>query len=215
VSRWRAAGPGLAAMAYGVGFAIVIVVIGVVVGGSVPDPAELLADVTRYRSAWVAAQALLAAQQALLVPIVIGLFRIFEVSERSTLVAASAYLGVAGIAFLASGVFHGVLGVHLATKTGDLAVAETELVHAFGDTFWFAGIGALAVATVILTGPVRRSPHLPSGLAVLGVVAVVLDGLALLWFFVPAIGVAGAVGDLAHAAWFVWLGARLRAVSTA
>jgi hypothetical protein len=202
---------GLAAIAYGAGFALVVVIVGVVVGGAVPDPAALLADVTRHQGAWVASQVVLAAQQVLLVPIVIGLLFRFEGGERTTVAAGAAFLGVAGIAFLASGVIHGALGAHLGGRTGSVAIAETELVHAIGDTFWFAGIGGLALAVLVLAGPIRRSPHLPSGLAALGVVAAVCDGLALLWFFVPDIGFAGALGDVLHAAWFVWLGGALLA----
>jgi hypothetical protein len=124
--------------------------------------------------------------------------------------------GLAAVSFVASGVFHGVLGVHLVHRGGaagaplDVVLAEVELVHAFGDTFWFAGIAGLALATVVLVGPIRRCAPLPNGLATLGLVAVVLDALQLLWFFVPDVGAAGAAGAVLHAAWFVWLGIRLR-----
>jgi hypothetical protein len=206
---------GWSAVAYGLALVVVVVVVGVVLAGAVPDPAELLADVTRRRELWVASQALLAMAQALLVPVVVALVVVLGPAERLAVGTVAGFLGLAATSFVASGVFHGVLGVHLVHKAGvagapiDVVLAEVELVHAFGDTFWFAGIAGLALATVAATGPIRRSPGLPGGLAVLGLAAVTLDLVQLLWFFVPEIGAAGAVGAVLHAAWFVWLGTTL------
>jgi hypothetical protein len=213
--RWG----GSAAVAYGVGMTAVAVVIGVVVRATVPTPAELLADVTDTRALWVASQALLAVLQGLLVPVAIALYLVLGGRDRPGVAAAIAFFGLAGLAYMVSGVFHGVLGAHLARPgAGDgagaaVVVAETELVHALGDTWWFVAVAATAAATALLVGPIRRSPDLPGGLATVGVAAVVLDAVQLLWFFVPAAGAAGPFGAVVHAVWFGWLGLRLRALA--
>ena len=90
-----------------------------------------------------------------------------------TTIAADAVRGLlamAGGALVASGVFHGVLGAHLASKvtSGPLdpdLVRLAELVHAVGDTFWFVGVGALTATTAIVVTSQSRAPH-GSGLAV-------------------------------------------------
>jgi hypothetical protein len=213
--RWG----GAAAVAYGIGMTAVAVVIGVVVRATVPTPAELLADVTDARALWVPTQALLAILQVLLVPVAIAVHLVLGGRDHPTVTAALAFFGLAGVAYVASGVFHGVLGVHLARPgAGDGAgaavlVAETELVHAFGDTWWFVGVAATALATALLVGPIRRSPALPAGLATVGLAAVVLDAVQLLWFFLPAAGTAGPLGAILHAVWFCWLGVRLRSLA--
>jgi hypothetical protein len=206
--RW--AGP--ASVLYGAGLLFVVVVIGVVVAGAVPVPAELLADVTRRRSLWVVSQAVLAIQQVLLVPVVVGLAVVLGPAQRQVSMVAAGLFGLAAMSFVCSGVIHGVLGVHLVHQGREVdapmevVLAEVELVHAMGDTFWFAGIAGLALATAVLAAPIRRSGRLPAGLATLGLVAVAFDALQLLWFFVPALGVAGALGAVLHSAWFAWLG---------
>ena len=74
---------------------------------------------------------------------------------------------------IASGVFHGVLGAHLASQVDapgrsiPTSCAAPSCVHALGDTRWFVGIGALTAMTAVVRRPswwraddrgVRRRP---------------------------------------------------------
>jgi hypothetical protein len=197
-----------ALVAYGVIWLLVPGFIAVVIRLQVPNPGELLRDVAEHRALWIGANALLIAQQALLT--VAGP----AIARRCDGVAADAVgglLAIAGGALIASGVFHGVLGAHLASRVGpgsldvDL-VRRAELVHALGDTCWFVGIGALTAATAVTSAAWWRSTDARRHLARLGAVAVVVDVLQFGWFADHVFGAFAAPGTVLQAAWFVVLG---------
>jgi hypothetical protein len=206
----RARAEGAATIAYGVVWLAVAGLIAVVIRLQVPTPAELLRDVADDPAVWIGANALLIVQQVLLVLVVPALSR--EVG--TTTVAADAVRGLlamAGGALVASGVFHGVLGAHLASKVTpapldpDL-VRLGELVHAVGDTFWFVGVGALTATTAIVVTAQWRAPH-GRGLAATGAAAVACNLLQFGWFVDHFFGVFAAPGTLLQAAWFAGTGA--------
>ena len=197
-----------ALVAYGVIWLVVPGFIGIVIRLQVPNPTELLRDVAAHRGLWIGANALLIAQQALLTVAAPAIGR------RCDGVAADAVRGllaIAGGALIASGVFHGVLGAHLAgqvgpgTLDGDL-VRSAELVHALGDTCWFVGIGALTLATVVTSVAWWRAPDGRRHVARLGLAAVLVDVLQFGWFADHVFGVFAAPGTLLQAAWFVVVG---------
>ena len=202
---------GLAAIGYGVLSLVAAVTQAVLVDFAVATPADLLHDVARSRVAWVGAQVVLIGQQELLVIAVIGLVAVLG-RPRPATVFAVAQLAVAAVLFIASGVFHGVLGVHIATfdrmpgaARGDV-VRLAETVHALGDTSYFLGIAATAFAMVALRPAIRGSSRLPDGLATLGLVAAVAALAEFGWFLWPGFGFAAPVGVILQAAWFAWLG---------
>ena len=178
----------VALVAYGGIWLVVPGFIAIVIRLQVPDPAELLRDVADRRALWIGANVLLIAQQALLTVAAPAVGRLVDGGRGDA--AGSAVRGlfaIAGGAFIASGVFHGVLGAHLASPdkvtTGPLdpaLVRDVELVHALGDTWWFVGIGALTALTALTSavwwgGPLRR-------IAWLGAATVAVGLLQFGWF---------------------------------
>jgi hypothetical protein len=200
---------GAATIAYGVLWLVVAGLIAIVIRLQVPNPAELLRDVAANPVVWIGANALLIAQQVLLVLVVPALSRLVG----PTTIAADAVRGLlamAGGALVASGVFHGVLGAHLASKvtSGTLdpdLVRLGELVHAVGDTFWFVGVGALTATTAIVVTAQWRAPR-GRGLALVGGAAVACNLLQLGWFADHFFGVFAGPGTLLQAGWFVGVG---------
>ena len=199
----------MAFIAYGACWLVVPGFIAVVIRLQVPNPPELLRDVAANRALWIGANALLIAQQALLAVAVPGLGRLVHGAAGD---AVRGLFAIAGGALIASGVFHGVLGAHLASKVtpapldADL-VLSAELVHALGDTCWFVGIGAVAAATAVTSmawwhraAPLRRLAHL-------GIAAVAVGLVQYGWFVDHVFGVFAAPGALLQAAWFVMVGA--------
>lgn len=206
--RWS----GVAAAAYGLSSLSVAVAIEVVVSRGVPDPHQLLVDISGRRVLWMAAQVVLIAQQALLVPIAVALIVTLGPSTRAVTASGVALLGLAGTAFVNSGVVHGVLGAHLVSDFDDSArdlsvtIAQAEVAHALADTFYFVGVVAAALALCVLAVAVRRSSGLPRGVARLGVATAAAQGTQFGWFFLPELGAAAAVGGILQTGWFLWLG---------
>lgn len=203
--------PRVALVVYGAAWLVVTGFIGLVIHLGVPSPDELLVDVADRRGMWIAANAILIAQQALLT---VGGPRLVRAIRARQAVAADAVGGLLAIAagsLVASGVFHGVLGAHLADQVTpppldpDLVRAATTM-HALGDTSWFVGIGALAATTAICTAVWWRTGGLRR-VAWLGAAAVACTLLQFGWFADHAFGVFAAPGTLLQAAWFVWVGA--------
>jgi hypothetical protein len=159
---------------------------------------------------WIGGNALLIAMQVLLTVAAPWLAGV--VGQRSALAADAArgllMIGVG--ALVASGVFHGVLGAHLADEVtagpldGDL-VRSATLVHALGDTSWFVGVGALTAVTAVCSAAWWTSPaRAERRLARLGAVTVVCGLLQFGWFVDHVFGLFAAPGTLLQA---VWLGA--------
>ena len=205
--------PARALVAYGACWLLIAGLIAVVVRLQVPDAEELLRDVARRRAVWIGANALLIAMQVLLTVAAPWLSRAVR---RRDAVAADATLGllaIAGGALIASGVFHGVLGAHLADQVtaGPLDAAlvrDASVVHALGDTSWFVGLGALAAATAVCSAVWWRAPaRAARRVARLGAVAVVCGLLQYGWFFDHAFGLFAAPGTLHQAAWLIAVGA--------
>jgi hypothetical protein len=199
-----------ALVAYGCVWLVVPGLIAIVIRLRVPDPAELLRDVAGMRALWIGANALLIAQQVLLTVVAPAVGRLVD-GGAGTAVGNSVrgLFAIAGGALIASGVFHGVLGAHVASHVSaaplepDL-VRTAELVHALGDTCWFVGIGALTVLTAVTSvvwwgGPLHR-------VAWLGAAAVVVGVLQYGWFADRLFGVFAAPGAALQAAWFVVVG---------
>jgi hypothetical protein len=205
--------PGYALIAYGVCWLAVAGFVAIVIRLQVPDPQELLRDVAGNRVTWIGANALLIAMQALLT---VGAPRLGRSIARRSAVAADAARGLLAIAagaLVASGVFHGVLGAHLADQVTpgrldpDLVRAATVL-HALGDTSWFVGVGALLATTAVCSLAWWRSPvRVERRLAWLGTVAVACGLLQFGWFADHAFGLFAGPGTLLQAAWFVAVGA--------
>jgi hypothetical protein len=117
-------------------------------------------------------------------------------------------LGIAAGALMASGVVHGVFGAHLASKVtpgppGETLVLDAELTHAIADTFWFVGVGALLVATALVTLARARLERL---LGWVGAGAVAFNLLQFGWFFDHVFGFFAGPGTALQAVWFVLVG---------
>lgn len=202
--------PRAALVAYGMAWLGVAGFIAIVIRLRVPDPEELLRDVAARRGVWITANVVLIAQQALLT---VGGPWLVRSVRRLSPVAADAvggFLAIAAGALVASGVFHGVLGAHLADQVtpGPLdpdLVRTATTIHALGDTTWFVGVGALAAVTAICTvvwwpGTARRA------VAIVGAATVVCVVAQFGWFVDHVFGVFAAPGTLLQAAWFVMIG---------
>ena len=193
--------PGAALVAVAVGWLTVAGMIAIVIRMQVPTPVELLRDVAGQRALWISANVVLIVQQAVLivgVPLLLGLVGPAAAPLLRGLVA------IAEGALVASGVFHGVFGAHLASKVTDAPLAEAvaldaELVHALGDTCWFVGVGALTAATALVSIAVRRRHVLFAGV---GLASVVFNLLQFGWFFDHVFGVFAGPGTALQAAWF-------------
>lgn len=210
----RAQWEGAALIAYGVVWLTVAGLIAVVIRLEVPDPEELLRDVADRRALWIGANALLIVQQVLLVLVIPALARVVGPGT----VAADAVRGLlalAGGAFVASGVIHGVLGAHLADKvtSGPLdsdLVLSTELVHALADTFWFVGVGALTATTAVVAAAQWRHSGGQRTLAAIGAGAVACNLLQFGWFADHVFGVFAGPGALLQTLWLAGTGRGLR-----
>jgi hypothetical protein len=197
-------------VAYAVLWLVVAGLVAVVVRMQVPTPAELLRDVAARPAVWIGANVVLIVQQVLLVVVVPLMVRVVGAGT----VAADAVRGLlvlAGGALVASGVFHGVLGAHLASKvtSGPLhadLVRLAELVHALGDTCWFIGVAALIAVTAVAVGPQWVASPAGRRLAVVGVVGVVCNVLQFGWFFDHAFGVFAGPGTLLQSVWIAGTG---------
>lgn len=206
--RARLEGAGL--VGYGVLWLVVAGLIAVVIRLQVPTPEELLRDVAARPAIWIGANVVLICQQVLLVVVIPALSRLVG---QATVAADTVrgLLALAGGALVASGIFHGVLGAHLASKVTpapldtDL-VRLAELVHALGDTCWFVGVGALTAATAAVVIMQWRQSDRPRSLAVIGVAAVTCNLLQFGWFADHAFGVFAAPGTVLQAGWIVGAG---------
>jgi len=198
----------MALIAIGVMWLAVAGMIAVVIRLQVPSPAELLSDVAGRRPMWIAANVVLIVQQSLFVLAVRGLTGRLGANANA---AVRGLLATCGGALVSSGVFHGVLGAHLASKVSDGPlptdlVLDAELVHALGDTFWFVGVGAMTAATAVASFSEWGRDRL---LTWLGLGAVIANGLQFGWFIDHAFGVFAAPGTLLQAGWFAAAGIRV------
>ena len=211
---------GAAAVAYGALTVVSAVVQAALVDFAVASPADLIEDVARHQAWWVGAQTVLIAQQLLLLPAALGLLAaLARSSPRSSGTqsptssdAAVVLLGAAAGSYVMSGIFHGVLGVHIDafdTLSGTeraTALHLAEVVHALGDTCYFVAVALTAVAMVAVSPTLRRSPAFPRRLATLGLVTAVCEAAQFGWFLAPSLGYAAPLGLSLQAAWFCWLG---------
>ena len=195
---------GAALVVIGVLWLVVAGMIAIVIRMQVPSPGELLRDVAGQRALWIASNVVLIVQQAALATGASRLARWAGPTEP----AVRGFFGIAGGALVASGVVHGVLGAHLASKVtaaplGEALLLDAELSHAIADTFWFVGVGALVASTALVTLARRRSDR---HLAWVGAGAVVFNLLQFGWFFDHFFGVFAGPGTLLQAAWFGMVG---------
>jgi hypothetical protein len=201
-------------IAFGVAWLATAGLIAVVVRLQVPTPAELLDDVAASPVAWIAANVLL-----IVTPLtfsVIGPTLAQRVGPGQASTLTGVLLLVAGTAMVASGVFHGVFGAHLAARVDDEPapaglVEAAEVVHAVGDTWWFVAVGALMALTAVVcardVAHDRVSHRVPIWIGALSVLA----NLAQFgWFVDHAFGVFAAPGTALQAAWFVAIAAEIR-----
>ena len=158
---------GVAAKVVGVTWLAVAMFVGVTLRYQVPNPVELLEDVAERPVPWMVANValiLLPLAIALTVPLLVSLAGPGTV--LAALVPPLAALGSGGLVL--SGVAHGVFSAHLAARVRDGTPAEdlatpAAVVHAFGDTGWFIGVGALMAITAIVTwSGLRSTPIGPS-----------------------------------------------------
>jgi hypothetical protein len=206
VARWALA-------AYGIGLLLVGGLVGIVIRARVPDPTELLHDLAGRRALWIGANVLLIVLQAALTVGAPALGRVLAPRSVPGADAARGLLALAAGALVASGVFHGVLGAHVAAHVGpdpldpDL-VRSAEVLHALGDTTWFVGLGALTAAIAVSSAVWwrDRDPRLRR-LARLGVLTAAVSCLQYGWFAWSPLGLFALPGALLMAAWFVLAGA--------
>jgi hypothetical protein len=209
---------GSCAVGYAIASLIAATLEAVVLDFSIVSPADLVADVTTLQVPWVAAQALLILQQPLLIGVVLGFWLVGRRGPRPWLVAGAAMIGLSALLYVMSGVFHGVFGWHVAALSQlggqDRSDAErlAEIVHALGDTTFYIAIAATAVAMLAWI-PVMRRSALPAGLRRLAVAAVVFELVEFGYFLLPGLALTAPVGIACQAAWYVWLGRRLRRAS--
>ena len=208
--RWRSVAA-FAAVGYAVLSLTTVGLQAVVLSFRVVTPAELAADVAAHQPLWLLAQAVLAGQQVLLGPVAIGLLAVVD-RRRPGVVLALTQIGAAAVMFALSAMVHGVFGAHLGglgaadagTRADTLRIAE--VLHALGDTTYFAGTALTAIAMLLLWPALRASPVAPSGLAALGLAAAAAQIGEFGWFLVPVLGYLAPVGVLLQAGWFGWLG---------
>jgi len=199
-----------ALVGYGALWLMVAGLIAVVIRLQVPTPSELLRDVAARPALWIGANAVLIVQQILLVFVAPPLRRVVGAPTAAADMVQGLLLLVGG-ALVASGVFHGVLGAHLASEVTaapldpDL-VRLTELTHALGDTCWFIGVGALSAATALVVASLWRQPDGARWLVAVGAVAVGCNLLQFGWFADHAFGAFAAPGTLLQAGWLAGAG---------
>jgi hypothetical protein len=186
--------------------------IAIVIRLQVPDPQELLRDVAANRVTWIGANALLIAMQVLLTVAAPWLAAVIGVRSAVAADAARGLLMIGAGALVASGVFHGVLGAHLADEVtaGPLdpdLVRSATLVHALGDTSWFVGVGSLTAVTAVGAAAWWTSPSAAERrLARLGALSVVCGLLQFGWFVDHVFGLFAGPGTLLQAAWLAAAG---------
>lgn len=200
----------VAAVVVGVAWLAIAMFVGVTIRYQVPNPAELLAEVADRPVPWMVSNVLLI---VLPLPLALACPLLAELAGalpggRGTiggdLVAPLAALGGGALAF--SGIAHGVFGAHLAARFRDgdpLAdlVHLAEVVHAFGDTGWFVGVGALMAITALATWGARR--RLPSWVVAAGAGSVLANALQFGWFADHVFGVFAGPGTALQSLWLV------------
>jgi hypothetical protein len=167
-----------------------------------PTPEELLEDVHDRPVSWLAANVVLIVAPltfAAIQPVLAGSVPAGTAARLVTLL-----LVVAGGSLLASGVFHGVLGAHLAPRVDDVPqpaglVEASELLHALGDTWLFVGVGALTVLTAVVSA---LDAQLSRAMRWIGLLSVVCNVAQFGWFVDEAFGVMAAPAIVLQAAWF-------------
>jgi hypothetical protein len=192
--------------AFGVAWLAIAGLIAIVLRLQVPTPAELLADVSERPATWIAANVVLIVTPLTFAVIVPELSRRAGPGPAGQLVVA--LLLVTGGALVASGVFHGVFGAHLAARFDDDPqpvglVEAAEVVHAIGDTWWFVGVGGLTATTALVCAVDARVRRRPQVVIWIGVAAVLCNLAQFGWFADHFFGVFAAPGTLLQAGWFV------------
>jgi hypothetical protein len=207
---------GAAAIAYGIASLVAATLEAVVLDFSIVSPAGLVSDVATLQAPWVIAQALIILAQPLLTLVVLGFWALASRGPRVALILGTVQLGLSGLLFVMSGVFHGVFGWHvgaleqIGTDDPDAAERLAEILHALGDTTFYIAIAATATAMLAWLPVMRRSDVLPVGLWRLAIVAVVFQTVEFGYFLLPGLALTAPVGIASQAAWYVWLGRRLR-----
>jgi hypothetical protein len=199
---------GVAAKVVGVTWLVVAMFVGITLRYQVPNPVELLEDVAARPVPWMIANVALIALPlavALAAPLLVGLAGSETVG--AALVTALAALGSGGLAL--SGVAHGVFSAHLAARVRDGTPAEdlatpAAVVHAFGDTGWFIGVGALMAITAIVTWSGRH--RLRRWIVAVGLGSLVANALQFAWFADHVFGVFAGPGTVLQAVWLVAVG---------
>jgi hypothetical protein len=199
---------------FGAAWLVIAGLIAIVLRLQVPTPAELLEDVAASPVAWIAANVLLIVAP-LSFSVIAPVLR-ERVGPGSAASLAATLLLVAGVSLIASGVFHGVFGAHLAARVDDDPrpaglVEAAEVVHAVGDTWWFVGVGALMALTALVcaTDVARHQPQRRFTVWI-GALSVVANLGQFGWFFDHAFGVFAAPGTVLQAAWFFAIALELR-----
>jgi hypothetical protein len=190
--------------------------IAIVVRLQVPTPAELLDDVAEQPVPWLVANVLLIV--APLTFAVIGPVLTQRIGPGTPASLVSVLLLVAGGSLIASGVFHGVFGAHLAARVDDVPqpaglVEAGEVVHAVGDTWWFVGVGALMAVTALVSiadAAAARDSNRRSVAIWVGAMSVLANLGQFGWFFDHWFGVFAAPGTTLQALWFLALAYEVR-----
>ncbi|MET0908550.1 MAG: hypothetical protein ABWZ99_03700 [Ilumatobacteraceae bacterium] len=191
---------------FGVAWLAIAGLIAIVLRLQVPNPEELLADVSERPATWIAANVVLIVTPLTFAVIVPELSRRTGPGSAAQLVVA--LLLITGGSLVASGVFHGVFGAHLAARFDDQPqpvglVEAAEVVHAVGDTWWFVGVGGLTATTALVCAVDVRQRRGPALVIWIGVASVLCNLAQFGWFADHFFGVFAAPGTLLQAAWFV------------
>jgi hypothetical protein len=191
---------------FGVAWLAIAGLIAIVLRLQVPNPEELLADVSDRPATWIAANVVLIVTPLTFAVIVPELSRRAGRGSAAQLVVA--LLLITGGSLVASGVFHGVFGAHLAARFDDQPqpvglVEAAEVVHAVGDTWWFVGVGGLTATTALVCAVDVRQRRGPAVIIWIGVASVLCNLAQFGWFADHFFGVFAAPGTLLQAAWFV------------
>ena len=213
MNGWRARAVAFAV--FGAAWLAIAGLIAVVVRLQVPTPAELLDDVADAPVVWIVANVLLIV--APLTFAVIGPALWHRIGPGVTAQLVSGLLLVAGVALIASGVFHGVFGAHLAARVDNVPqptglVEAAELVHAVGDTWWFVGVGALMAVTALVCATDVRTGASRTLMAStwIGGFSVLANLAQFGWFFDHLFGAFAAPGTTLQALWFFALAVEMR-----
>jgi hypothetical protein len=207
-ARVRAA----AFVVFGVAWLAIAGLIAIVLRLQVPTPAELLVDVAERPATWIAANVVLIVAPLTFAAIAPALG--VRVGPGPAARVVVVLLMFAGGALVASGVFHGVFGAHLAARVDDRPqpaglVEAAEVVHAVGDTWWFVAVGALTATTALVSAVDARRRRPPLAVIWIGVGSVLCNLAQFGWFADHAFGVFAAPGTFLQSAWFVAIGITL------